>query len=127
MIPGPVVWCPFPKQIFCNAPALSNDHRSFAPSSPSQIEMVTEIETLMAAVVLMATLTAASPSVMDGSTHVRPRSSLAQAVVDDAVRASPTVEAMIAALEHTDVFVYVDARFTARSWRGGTRLVGAGV
>jgi hypothetical protein len=45
--------------------------------------------------------------------------------VDDATRSSPTVGAMIAAIEQTDIIVYVDVQTSPLSWRGGTQFIGA--
>ena len=60
-------------------------------------------------------------------THIRPVSDIAQRIVSDATRASPTVASMIAEIEQSDLIVYVDVTTNAGSEVGATRLAGANV
>src|SRR5262245_20981874 len=79
----------------------------------------------MVALLLFVSCIVADPNTVSTPTHTRPLTRIAQDVVDEAVRSSPTVDAMIAAIEETDLIVYVDVKPSPHSWRGGTQFIGS--
>jgi hypothetical protein len=70
------------------------------------------------------TLSAAAPT--GGGSHVRGLDPRARELIQKATQASPTVAALIAALDRTDVLVLVQVTVTPRKYTGITRLLGSG-
>jgi hypothetical protein len=77
---------------------------------------------MVVAFMIAALVAIKPPASVPRLTHTRPLSTIAQAIVDDAARSSPTIRSMIAEIERTDVIVYVDVN--TLSFGGWTELVG---
>lgn len=81
---------------------------------------------MVAAVLLMLMVTIDPPKPSPARmTHLRPLSDIAQRIVSDATRASPTIASMIAEIEQSDLIVYFDVTTNAGAEIGATRLAGA--
>jgi len=81
---------------------------------------------MVGAVLLMLLVTIDPPKPPPARmTHLRPVSEIAQRIVSDATRASPTVVSMIAEIEQSDLIVYLDVTTGAGAEIGATRLAGA--
>jgi len=79
------------------------------------------IALLLASVLALAE----TPAPVVAVTRMRPLSNIAQSIVDEAARRSPTIASLIQQLSQFNVIVYVELRFTPMSERGATSILSA--
>ena len=79
------------------------------------------IALLLASVLALAE----TPAPVVAVTRMRPLSNVAQSIVEEAVRRSPTVASLIQELAQYNVIVYVDLRLKDMSERGATSILAA--
>ena len=79
------------------------------------------IALLLASVLALAE----TPAPVVAVTRMRPLSNVAQSIVEEAVRRSPTVASLIQELAHYNVIVYVELRLKDMSERGATSILAA--
>ena len=79
------------------------------------------IALLLASVLALAE----TPAPVVAVTRMRPLSNVAQSIVDEAARRSPTVASLIQQLAQYKVIVYVELRFTTMGERGATSILSA--
>jgi len=79
------------------------------------------IALLLASVLALAE----TPAPVVAVTRMRPLSNIAQSIVDEAARRSPTVASLIQQLAQYNVIVYVELRFTPMAERGSTSILSA--
>jgi hypothetical protein len=77
---------------------------------------------MLSAIALAAVIAISSPVATPKIPRVRPMSSIAQRVVDDAARRSPTIARLLGIIEASAAIVYIDLQMDLRS-EGATTIV----
>jgi hypothetical protein len=77
---------------------------------------------MLSALALSAVIAISPPVAASEIPRVRPMSAIAQRVVDDAVRRSPTIARLLRVIEESDAIVYIDLQLDLRS-EGVTTIV----